>query len=431
MNNEKENYGIHQNATKTKEKVMESEKNLFSRKGFIGVAIAVIAALVIGIFFVMTSSTTIDLDKYTTVEFKGYEGYGTAEASVDWDKIEEDYKGKIKFSKKVKEKIDEISKVYGNEDYNIEDFADPAEFLKKGVKIKVDAENNGELSNDDEITIIYEVSEEFSDVFNVKLKAKPKTVKVENLQNVDTEDVFKDIEVTFTGTDGSGIISIMNKSDDYSSLITADKQDSLSNGDIVTLTADVNEFVKQYGKAPEKATKEYKVSGLSKYLSKISELSDSAMNAVKVQAEDVLKQYAANNTEDYSYSTPEYIGAYVLNAKVPGDGLFSNGLGQNNQLGLVYKITLTGTRSSAGNSYTYANEGKTEVLYNCVDFNDIQIDEEGNLTEEIGNEGSINAPGDYSDALGFIYGYKSIADIHTKVVDGNAGNWTADWQVNQ
>lgn len=136
MNNEKESYGIQQNATKTKEKVMESEKNLFSRKGFIGVAIAVIAALVIGIFFVMTSSTTIDLDKYTTVEFKGYEGYGTAEASVDWDKIEEDYKGKIKFSKKVKEKIDEISKVYGNEDYNIEDFADPAEFLKKRCQNK-------------------------------------------------------------------------------------------------------------------------------------------------------------------------------------------------------------------------------------------------------------------------------------------------------
>lgn len=408
----------------------ENKKKIPPKKGIIGGIIAA-AVVLIALLFSLFSSASINLDKYTTVEFKGYEGYGRATASIDWDKIEDDYGGKIKFSKKAKAKFKELSKAYGNEEYTIDDLADPAELISQCVDVSIDADNNGKLSNGDKVTVEYDVSDELEEVFDVKLKAQPKTVKVKGLEKVQTEDIFKAVTVKFTGADGSGQLEITGGAVDYSSLITADKQDSLSNGDKVTLTVDTDALISQYGKAPKKETKEYTVSGLSKYVSSVSDLSDSAMTALKAQAEDNLRESETEAYGDYKYSSAEYVGAYVLKKKVADDSYSYYDLANNSQLGLVYKVTLTGTRSDAGNGYTYANEGQTETVYKCVAFNDLLIDEEGSLTEEVGNKGSVKAPGYYSDILGLVYGYKTTDEIYTDVVDGNARSWTADWQVNQ
>lgn len=408
----------------------ENKKKIPPKKGIIGGIIAA-AVVLIALLFSLFSSASINLDKYTTVEFKGYEGYGKATASIDWDKIEDDYSGKIKFSKKAKAKFKELSKAYGNEEYTIDDLADPAELISQCVDVSIDADNNGKLSNGDKVTVEYDVSDELEEVFDVKLKAQPKTVKVKDLEKVQTEDIFKAVTVKFTGADGSGELEITGGAVDYSSLITADKQNSLSNGDKVTLTVDTDALISQYGKAPKKETKEYTVSGLSKYVSSVSDLSDSAMTALKAQAEDNLRESETEAYGDYKYSSAEYVGAYVLKKKVADDSYSYYDLANNSQLGLVYKVTLTGTRSDAGNGYTYANEGQTETVYKCVAFNDLLIDEEGSLTEEVGNKGSVKAPGYYSNILGLVYGYKTTDEIYTDVVDGNARSWTADWQVNQ
>lgn len=407
----------------------ENKKKIPPKKGIIGGIIAAVVLIVL--LFSLFSSASINLDKYTTVEFKGYEGYGRATASIDWDKIEDDYGGKIKFSKKAKAKFKELSKAYGNEEYTIDDLADPAELISQCVDVSIDADNNGKLSNGDKVTVEYDVSDELEEVFDVKLKAQPKTVKVKGLEKVQTEDIFKAVTVKFTGADGSGELEITGGAVDYSSLITADKQNSLSNGDKVTLTVDTDALISQYGKAPKKETKEYTVSGLSKYVSSVSDLSDSAMTALKAQAEDNLRESETEAYGDYKYSSAEYVGAYVLKKKVADDSYSYYDLANNSQLGLVYKVTLTETRSDAGNGYTYANEGQTETVYTYVAFNDLLIDEEGSLTEEVGNKGSVKAPGYYSDILGLVYGYKTTDEIYTDVVDGNARSWTADWQVNQ
>lgn len=408
----------------------EIKKKIPPKKGIIGGIIAA-AVVLIALLFSLFSSASINLDKYTTVEFKGYEGYGRATASIDWDKIEDDYSGKIKFSKKAKAKFKELSKAYGNEEYTIDDLADPAVLISQCVDVSIDADNNGKLSNGDKVTVEYDISDELEEVFDVKLKAQPKTVKVKDLEKVQTEDIFKAVTVKFTGADGSGQLEITGGAVDYSSLITADKQNSLSNGDKVTLTVDTDALISQYGKAPKKETKEYTVSGLSKYVSSVSDLSDSAITALKAQAEDNLRESETKAYGDYKYSSAEYVGAYVLKKKVADDSYSYFDLANNSQLGLVYKVTLTGTRSDAGNGYTYANEGQTETVYKYVAFNDLLIDEEGSLTEEVGNKGSVKAPGYYSDILGLVYGYKTTDEIYTDVVDGNARSWTADWQVNQ
>ena len=115
----------------------EIKKKIPPKKGIIGGIIAA-AVVLIALLFSLFSSASINLDKYTTVEFKGYEGYGRATASIDWDKIEDDYGGKIKFSKKAKAKFKELSKAYGNEEYTIDDLADPAELISQCVDVSID-----------------------------------------------------------------------------------------------------------------------------------------------------------------------------------------------------------------------------------------------------------------------------------------------------
>ena len=52
-------------------------------------AVAVLFIIVI-VAFAMNSGKVIDLNKYISFESSGYDGYGKASISVDWDKLEKD-----------------------------------------------------------------------------------------------------------------------------------------------------------------------------------------------------------------------------------------------------------------------------------------------------------------------------------------------------
>ena len=65
----------------------------------IGIIGAAFAALLLVLIVVCTHKPTINLNKYVTVEFEGYETLGKATATVDWNAIEEKYGKKIKVNK--------------------------------------------------------------------------------------------------------------------------------------------------------------------------------------------------------------------------------------------------------------------------------------------------------------------------------------------
>lgn len=385
-----------------------------------------------GVYMVTAAPKTIDMNKYLEVTFDGYDGYGTASKEVDWEKLKADYSGKIKYKRSTKKAF---NAAYGDytDGADMEDLVDPVDIIEASVDPEFETDSR-KLSNGDKVEISWDVENSYISKLNVKIKANNKTFKVKGLEKAKKVDVFKDIKVSFAGTDGNGTVAIDTKSGDES-FVTAenfDKYDGLSNGDKVklTLTDSQIESLATTGKIPEKDSKTYTVSGLTKYAASVSDLSDDTISKMKAQAEDIIREENANSSyigKYYDAGTPEYVGNYVLKQKTAESGGFW--FSTNNRVGLLYEITLTGTRNEE-NFTSLNNYGETLNVYYNIYFDDITVDSNGNTEDNLVNKGSMDSKCFNSDVMHqTVYGFESLDAAKNDIVDGNAGNYTADWNV--
>ena len=74
-------------------------------KKIYAIATGVLALLIVLIVVYVNVSSTINLDKYVKVAYSGYDGYGTASVSIDWDSIEKKYGSKVKLTSQAKKQM--------------------------------------------------------------------------------------------------------------------------------------------------------------------------------------------------------------------------------------------------------------------------------------------------------------------------------------
>lgn len=394
----------------------------------IGAVCGIAAVIGIGVT-VATASPTLNMDKYTTTEFTGYDGYGTAKVEVDWTRIQHDFAGKIKYTKEAQAQFKKAGEAFGY-DGNLEDIANPSTLLPSAIGVDIDSDSNGKLSNGDKVTVKYDVPATLSKALRLKVKAKDKVVTVKGLKKAEGVDVFEKVDLEFTGANGDGYAEIKNSTDGYGEYFSLDKTSSLSNSDKVTVTLkSPDSFIQQFGTKPLKTSKEYTVSGLAEYVSKVSFLSETALDALKTQASDVIVSTYANQSSIYDYTggSPEYVGTYVLYSKDNDNSWYGNA---KCKVGLIYKVVLTGTREEG--SWSKANVGLTQTVYRNVVFDNILIDGDGNLKEDLGSSGDIRDSNFRSDVLDdTVYGYDSLETARQKIIDGNAAEYTGDWQITE
>lgn len=415
-------------------------RDLKHNKIFLGgiiVAIVVVIVLLCTLF----GTPTINMNKYTTVTYDGYDGYGTANVEIDWDKLTKDCKGKLKYTSKANKQFNAVGESLGFNG-NMEDVADPTSIIQMAVSASIDNDDNGSLSNGDKVDIKYDVSESVLGAIKAKIKATDKTEKVKDLKKVNKADVFKNITVKFDGANGEGTATVemadgkKDDSDDldgYTSYFSLDKNSELSNGDTVTVKFNKDSlkyFVGKYGEAPKENKKEYKVEGLSKYIESASDVSNASMEELKTQSEDILREDFAStfSSSAYDYGTPEYVGNYVLQAKDSSSMWYSP---SHSIIGMVYKVTLTGKRNDSSYTSSY-NFGATDTAYFAVYYGDMLIDGDGNITSNIVSSGKDKYNSFESEDLKYHpYGYESIDSLKSDVVDSNASKWTAEWNVSE
>lgn len=138
------------------------------------------------------------------------------------------------------------------------------------------------------------------DVVGVSLKGKDISVKVKELEKVETFDAFAFLEITYTGISPNGSASIRNLASDGNLAklnFSADRTNGLANGDTITVTVNsannANYMIELFGALPESKTKKYTVSGLSAYVSKLEEISSDCYVKMKGQGEDLMRARAA------------------------------------------------------------------------------------------------------------------------------------------
>lgn len=213
---------------------------------------AALAALVL----TACGGTKLNLKDYTEVTFSGAQGYGRASVSLN-----EDQMLAVLTAKKGGSGDDEAA------------WTGTFSTLELLDEIDVTLDKTDGLSNGDKVTITVSYPEKLAKELGIKLSPKNGsswTVKVSDLPDVESKDLFEDLDVSFTGPNGYGQIEINNRSE-YSFKASASPENNLSNGDtvVVTLTSsdgldDLESYcINYYGFVPTSLTKEYTVSDLA------------------------------------------------------------------------------------------------------------------------------------------------------------------------
>ena len=245
--------------------------------------IAAIVVIILLFMFASSNAKTINLDQYLTIKGSGYNGYGSADATIDWDAIKERYGKKISIKKKKSGSGLSLDDLYG--------YTDPIDVLSNCVSVSFKPSKG--LSNGDEVSYTWDIEEDVLNKFvDCKLKYKDGTQKIDGLEEVGQFDPFHDITVEYDGIAPNGEAYFNYNGSELSSYdFSADKTRGLRNGDVITLTLNLNEsrirdLAESYGRVPSTTEKQYTVEGLGSYLESLSQVDDASLQAMQQQAAD-------------------------------------------------------------------------------------------------------------------------------------------------
>ena len=413
--------GTSESAAKANISQLAEKVKVLPKKIFIGICAAVVALIVI-ICVSINGGNTVNLNNYLTIEVTGYDGYGTARAKIDWNAIEEKYGNKFSFTSQ------SINKYGGF--FNI---MAPVNIIQESVEVRLDTTYG--LTNGDKISYTWKVDEELSKYVKCSLKYKDDSYTVSGLTEVGTFDAFSDLEVTFSGVAPNGSVNYNYKSSELDNYdFSCNKRSGLSNGDIITISIYDNKleyYAVNLGKVPEPLVKEYKVEGLSKYLSKISEINDTALSSMQQQASDVFNAHIAQRWEDgASLESFTYIGNYLLTAK-NSDFYWGN----NNALYMIYKAQVRNNYSNEDESYNKLND-----VYWYISFDDLIVEPDGNLTVDVTDYNTPNdrfvidsgiSSGWWSTMSWYYYGYQTLDELYKNVVTMNIDSYIHEDNVDE
>ena len=410
----------------------------------IGIIGAAFAALLLVLIVVCTHKPTINLNKYVTVEFEGYETLGKATATVDWNAIEEKYGKKIKVNKSALKK--DLKKELGG-DYSdtifgemIDEYLDEGaiDLLSSCVNGSLDKSNG--LSNGDEVTYSFKCDdEEVERYLGCKLKYSDITFKASGLEQVGTFNPFDGVTVSYSGIAPNGTASISYEyENDYNYYLNykLDKKDGLSNGDTVTLSVSISgsedSFVSNFGKLPSPTEQKYTVDGLMAYISSAADIPDDLMVSMQNQAEDIIKANVAKNwKENVSLKSLVYMGNYYLTNK--GNGW------DNNRCALVYKLTAEETMETVDEGTVIEDVD----IYYYVQFTNLMTEEDGSGAVDITNYSvtgksftieteHVKSSGWWTDYFSFYYyGFENLDSLYNEVVTKNLENYAHEDNVTE
>lgn len=361
-------------------------------------------------------TTTIKLNDYISIEVNGYDSVGTASYIFDYDAFLEDYGSTIEINSNNNGELTSYGLSLGET---------PAELLLE-MCIGGDVDVSSGISNGDVVTYIWDCDDSMAEAyFNCKLKYSDISYEVSNLEEIGTFNPFDNIDIEFTGispdasifvNDNSGLAEMQHIS------FSADKDSGLSNGDTITITAnidgDVESFANEFGVIPEPIEQTYTVEGLKSYIASSSEITSEALDKMKQQAKDqFMADDAKNSGDNEKLQSFKYIGSYFLYRK---DGMS----GDVNYIYLVYKVD-------------YISLGQPVTYYYFTRFKNLILNDDGTCSVEITDyETPDNRYHPNIELTGGVIalwydGYKTLDDLYKDCVQSNADSYTYEKNINE
>ena len=368
-------------------------------------ALMILGILAFAVFTLTGCGTkTIDLNKYISVDVDGYDSFGKASATFDYDAFRKDYSDKIKLVKK-----DNLVSSLGV----LSGLTDCEMMLELCVGYELDQVSN--LSNGDVVTLNWECKDDLAkECFKCKLNYSNAEYPVKDLEEANQYNPFEHIDVSFSGTSPNGTITITEDSkQEENQYITfsADKGIALSNGENVTVKATISGtekgFAEMFGEVLSETEHTYTVDSLAYYATEVSEIPSDIMDKMVSNGEDVFRSYVAA-----SWSKPENLnsvsleGNYFLTLKPGGFAL------SNNYLYLIYNI-----------SATNPDPEETIEYYYYVRYDNIMFLPDGTCSVDIDDcttpMGGWFSPESFQVGNYTYSGYESLESLFNKCVTAN------------
>lgn len=317
------------------------KKKSFKLALIIILSVCIFVGIIIAIYFLFFSIETIDLEKYIKAEFEGYDGYGTASVKLD-SSLKDEFKDSSVYKK-----------------------------FKKKAELEITSDNY-DLKNGDTIKVKIDISNSWLEKNRLKIKDKTINIKVSDLPEADTIDVFEDLEITVDGVSPNLSVSVNNNNpDEFIRTIYYYLSDSygLENGDTITITASYSEYdAQEMGVIVAEDTMEYTIEDQPYYANKKDDITENVITAL---SEDMIEEVKDNidsakssvynkNSETYnptSYysddliaSEPELVNIYLLSSKNPDSYYYYENCIYN-----IYKVTYTSQETNATFDWYFAS----------------------------------------------------------------------------
>ena len=333
------------------------------------ILLAIIAGAIGGaVYAIVFAKTEVDLSKYVTIEFDGYEGY----ASFDENDLEIDEKG--------------LKKVL--EDRKL------AERLAERLLEKAEVEENEALKNGDEIEVNFKISSTWLKENKIKLTSNKIKIKVKDLEEPNTVDLFEDLEFSYSGISPDLTITLSNNSEDnfikdkVSFSMETDKTSKSSygslydvaNGDKVKVTATYSQSdLEEAGYVVKSDEYEFTIEGQPEYITSSASVTADIKSKISEKMLVKAKSFAnsidyydielAYSEEDLSYDSKFTHADPVLEKMYIAVNKDLDNISYSDYRSIiygVYKVTYTETTTSK--SYDY---------YITINVTDLVADSEG------------------------------------------------------
>lgn len=295
----------------------------------------------------------------------------------------------------------------------------------------------GRITNDEAIDLVYDFvkSTDPSKYFNYNFKYSNKTYTVKGLTEAPTVDIFKELDITYSGVAPNGTAKITFQGEEVSSVdgisfsVSNDHYiyEGLDIGDVITASLsydDVSYYISKYGGIPSVSSKEFTVDALDSLLTKSSQLTEDALNEMKSKADGSFRYiFEDANQTGNSLEGFEYKGLYVLSRK---DSYYNSVHADNkyyydidDKVILVYEVKVR----NYGGSYDQVN-----TIYWCASFDNLLVKADGTVELDLDAyhtpNNQINITGDNQNW--FYYAYNSLDDLYNSQVAYNTGDYNVE-----
>jgi len=335
---------------------VKNRKSRKKRRRKVGVTIFVLWLVIVAAIIywkAFFAFGVINLNDNVVVNYAGYNTKGSLTAELNKAQIDEAIQ-------KAYEKSDE-SIIHLNKKYTLSDY----EALCDSIILQKDKSEN--LQNGDQINITFAYNEELAKTLKVKIKAEDSILTVADLPEaklIDKEELFKQVEVRFSGVSPEVKLEIVNNSTDpfiKNVLFSATPaQMYYSAGDEITITASWNEenaIAQSYCVATGMSDcyKTYTVGGMEQYIMQTDQLSlefvkkvndyaktlftDASEYGMRIFSEAYTEaKWESGEAAVFSWSEPVLISSYFKSIKP--EALGETGLDYN-ELDLIYHARIS------------------------------------------------------------------------------------------